>query len=250
MPFAALTLAGCGEDVPERAGTLDEPSANASTETSVASGDDDAPESEDSGEQTGHDFGRAGRQLTKVEAKEALPGVQVLPAGWSVDPESTLTGPDEDDAEDKITPARCKAVFDGLDDITDENPAAESGVTFTAGMLGPFLGVEITSQTEPIPGERLSAMLKALSKCPTFSVDDGTSVAKFQASALSFPNLGEESAALRLQASSDGMTFGLDMVAIRVGHNFVSVSQMNVGGAGSVKPLQKAARATMTSLSE
>jgi hypothetical protein len=228
-----MALTGCAENVPTRAGTIDDPS-------STVDGEDSAGDERGDAEQAA-DLSRAGRKLSQKEAKKALPGVGLLPAGWSVDPENTLTGEDEDDSEDDtFRPERCAVVFNGLEDLEPDEAAADAGVTFTAGMLGPWLGVEISSFDDVVPQEQFTRVLQALGECPKFSVDDGESVARFQASALSFPNFGEESAALRLTGKAE--------VMIRTGHNVVSVSQMSLGGAAGIKPLQKAARATMANL--
>ena len=240
MAVCLIAVTGCAEDVPQRAGTLDDPSATAGTGDE---GNGTSAEKEET------DFSRAGRKLTKKEAKAALPAASILPAGWSVDPENTLNDEDEDDdSDDTYRPQRCAPVFDALDDSEDKKAAAEAGVTFTSGMLGPWLAVNISSYEDEVPEGSFEQVLTALSNCPTFSVDDGESVTKVQAAALSFPNFGEESAALRLNMKSEGMAFGMDVVMVRVGHNQVSVIQAGMGGTGSVKPLQKAAKATMANL--
>lgn len=236
----ALTLTSCGSETPQRAGTIDDPSATAD------SGSSNKRETDAKAEP---DTDAAGRQLSKAEAKAALPRVSSLPAGWSVDPENTLTGPDEDDsADDKITPERCAVIFEGLEELDAAKPTAEAGVTFTSSMLGPFLGVEISSYDEEVPDDRFGQLLSALGSCPKFTVDDGESATPFTVAALSFPNYGDESAAMRMSAASEGMQFAIDLVAIRVGHNIVSVSQMAVGGPAPIKPLQRAAEETMTNL--
>lgn len=93
LAVCAVTVTGCSEDPPQRAGTLDDPSATAA----AGADDDEAPSV--GGKDTNQDLSRAGRQLTQQEAKAALPVVSVLPAGWSVDPENTLTGEDGDDSD-------------------------------------------------------------------------------------------------------------------------------------------------------
>lgn len=106
---------------------------------------------------------------------------------------------------DQVTPARCQVIFDGSEDLDDaEDPVAEASVTYTAGMLGPFVGVKVLSFTNEIAEDRFDRVLDALSECPKFTIDDGQTVTPFRVSALSFPNYGQESAALRMSASSEG----------------------------------------------
>lgn len=236
---AVLTLTACGSEPPQRAGTIDDPSAT--SDPGAANGQENKGKEE---RETDH----AGRQLSKTEAKAALPRVSSLPAGWSVDPENTLTGADEDDSDDTITPERCAVIFEGLEELDAAEPTAKAGVTFTASMLGPFLGVELSSYDEEVPDDRFGKLLSALGSCPKFTVDDGESATPFTVSALSFPNYGDESAAMRMSAASEGMQFAIDLVAIRVGHNILSVSQMAVGGPAPIKPLQRTAKETMANL--
>lgn len=241
----ALMLTGCAsEEPPRRAGTVEPAEAgqdDPATDGSAGGGEAQS-RSEDRLE-------AAGRELTKQEARAALPSVRVLPAGWSVDPENTMNSDEDDGSSDTVTPERCQVVFDAMETLDEEEPAAKAGVTFTGGMLGPFLGVSISSYAEEVPAEWFAQVLDGLSECPRFTLDDGESKTKFTVSALSFPNLGEESMALRMAAEAEGMPLALDLVAIRNGHNVVSVSQASLGGAASVKPMSKAARATMAALS-
>lgn len=240
---AVLALAGCGEDAPTQAGTIDDPSGAAgNSETSGRQADKGQEDA---------DLSAAGERLTKAQIKAAIPPVGVLPAGWSVDPEETLTGDDEnDESDDVVRPKRCAVVFESLDELDATEPAAEGGVTYMAGMLGPFLGVEISSYEDEVPDDQFAQVLGALGKCPKFSVDDGESVAKFQATSLSFPNYGEESLALRMTGTADDFAFAMDFVAIRVGHNIVGLTQMGIGGPAAIAPLKRAAKATMTNLNE
>lgn len=242
---AALLVSGCSEDVPTRASTLDDPAG-----TSGAEPEEDRQDGSVGAEQN-NDLAVAGEPLSKAEAKDVLPPVSVLPAGWSVDPDNTLTSEEgEDESDDVVTPKRCAVVFETLDELDKAEPVVEQGVTYTAGALGPFLGVEVSSFEGEVNDEQFSAVLKGLSECPKFTVDDGESVSQFTATALSFPNYGEESLALRMTGTADAFAFGMDYVGIRVGHNLVAVTQMGIGGPAPIKPLKKAAQVTMRNLTE
>lgn len=236
---AALTLAGCSDSPPDRAGTVGESSADTGE-----SAPEESPETEEV------ELDSVGRELTNEEAKAALPPASALPTGWSVDPESTLTDGSESDAEPEgtIEPAKCQAIMDDLSEEQDQEPTGEASTTYTAGMLGPFLGVEINSFADEVPEDSFKKVLDALSTCSEItSTEDGTTTT-FKISSLSFPNLGEESAAIRMAGESEGMAVGLDMVVIRAGHNIVTLSQASVGGAADSDALEKAARATVTNM--
>jgi hypothetical protein len=138
-----------------------------------------------------------------------------MPTGWSVDPDNTL-GDDGTNSDEVIRPARCDDLFNGLGDLT-EDPTATSDVTFTAGALGPFLGVEVSSMPKEVPDDALSEVLKVLDSCPTFKLDDGNEVSTLTASPLSFPNLGDESVAVRFNVTSASADFGFDLIGIGSG---------------------------------
>lgn len=238
---ASVTLAGCGSDSPpDRAGTVEESSAD--TEQSA---------SEKSSETEEVELDTVGQELTNEEAKAALPPVSALPTGWSVDPENTLNDDSESDAEPEgtIEPAECQTIMDDLSEEQDQEPTAEASQTYTAGMLGPFLGVEIDSFADKVPEDSFKKILDALSTCPEITSTEDGSTTTFTISSLSFPNLGEESAAIRMSGTADEMAIGIDMVVIRAGHNLVTLSQATVGGAtGSSDALEKVARTTVTNM--
>lgn len=232
------TLAGCSDAPPERAGTVEEPSGAA--DPAAGSTDETSEEVE---------LDAVGRELTDAQAKAALPAVSALPTGWSVDPENSLNDESDGDSTATIEPAECQAIMDDLGDESDDEPTGKASRTYTAGMLGPFMGVEISSYADEVPDDVFKKTLDALTACPELtSTEDGVATT-FTTSSLSFPNLGEESAAIRMAATSDGMPVGLDMVFIRAGHTIVSVSTATVGaGAGSADAMEKVARATVANL--
>ncbi len=233
-------VAGCGESPPERAGTVNE-----------NSGDADQQSAEE-GEQTEDvELDAVGREVTNEEAEAALPQVSSLPTGWSVDPENSLNDDEDDEGESEATiePAECKDIMGGLADDEKDEPTGEASRTYSAGMLGPFMGVEISSFADEVPDDSFSKVLDALSACPEFTSTEDGEATTFKTSSLSFPNLGEESAAIRMSATTEEMPVGLDFVFIRAGHNIVTISHATVGaGGGSGDALEKLARATVANL--
>lgn len=239
MAAALVSLmTGCSESPPERAGTVNESSADAQQES--ANEDEQTEDVE---------LDAVGRELTDEEAESALPQVSSLPTGWSVDPEDSLNDDSEDDSEAKIEPEKCQDIMGDLEDDQEDEPTSKASRTYSAGMMGPFMGVEISSFADKVPDDSFSKVLDALSACPEFtSTEDGESTT-FKTSSLSFPNLGEESAAIRMSATTAEMPVGLDFVFIRAGHNIVTISHATVGaGGGSGDALEKLARATVANL--
>lgn len=215
--IAALALAGCGgEDRPERAGTVEESSGGASESSQTS-------ESSDSSEV---DVDAVGRTLEDKEAEAALPDVSSLPTGWGIDTETS----DDDEFEGKVKPAKCEALMDGLSESWDEEPAGEAEKSYTAGQMGPFMEVGIKSYGKEYPEDVFGKFLKAFESCPEFTtVEDGESTT-FKVSSMSFPNLAEETVAIRMAAESEGIPIGADLVAIRAGHNVVSLTHSSLGG--------------------
>lgn len=235
-------LVGCSESPPERAGTVNESSAtDADTDGSSTS----AAEAEEV------ELDAVGRELTTDEAKAALPQVSSLPTGWSVDADNSLNDDSDEDSKATIEPAKCQALQDGMAEYREKQgePSAQASRTYTGGGLGPFMGVEISSFADEIPDDMLKKSLDALSACPEFtSTEDGQSTT-FKTSSLSFPNLGDESVAFRMNAESDGMPIEMTFVYIRAGHNGIAVSHAAVGAAsGAAEDVEKLARATVANL--
>lgn len=243
---AALALSGCGsDDPPERAGTVEE-STSADSSTSEAA-DQETPSKPDV------DLDGIGRVLTDEEAEAALPAVSSLPTGWSVDDSDDGAEDDADDLpdDDEIEPAECKAIMEDMEDAWDEDPVGEADRDYMAGMLGPFMNVEINSFEEEVPEEAFGEVLTALETCKEFtSTEDGVATT-FTVSPLSFPNYGEESAAVRLSAESEGTAIALDLVMVRAGHNALNFIHMSLGGAAdSAEALEQLAAETIAALEE
>lgn len=229
---AAIALAGCGgEDPPERAGTVEESSGGTSGTT--ASSD--------------VELHAVGRTLDDDEAEAALPDVSSLPTGWSVD---TDTSDDSDDeSEGKVKPAECEAILEDVSDGWNEEPTGEAEQAYAAGGMGPFMEVGISSFDKEYPEDAFGELLEAFEDCPEFtSVEDGDSTT-FKVSSLSFPNLGEETAAVRMAAESDGIPIGVDLVVIRAGHTVISLAHSSIGGdSGSATVLEKTASEVVQNL--
>lgn len=231
-----IALTACSDNPADEAVTLDD-----AEETSEAGGildKEDEPEV---------DLDGAGRLLTADEAEAALPTMQQMPKGWSRDPDNE--DDDDDEMGDDVEPERCQAVFDALE-TDDEDPAVSAERAFEQDDFGPFVTVEVQSYDEELPDGRFGDVVDVLEDCPEWtSTDDEGTKTEFQASGLDFPNLGEESLALALEATSEGWPFTMDMVIIRAGHNLVTAMHMAIGGKSDAELLEQVARTTMENLS-
>jgi hypothetical protein len=229
---AALLLAGCsngGED--DRAETVDGKAAGSGTGSSP-NGIGSTPSAEDDVAPT----------LTQRQTAQVLPAASDLPSGWSV----KRVRPDGD-GDDKIRPAKCDALFSGLDDHA--KPAGEAEAQYSTGSsVGPMVSVNVESDDEAM-APKLSPLLDALETCPKFtstSADDGSKTT-FSVSPLSFPSLGERSVAVRLAGKSSGFNLVVDIVLVAEGHTGITISAGGLA-ALSAKQLQTFAKASVDNL--
>jgi hypothetical protein len=218
-----LSLVGCS-GAPQRADTLPlavEPSQSltATAKTPVA-----APVDVE-----------ASGKLTTAQAKKALLTLEDMPTGWARE----KPAPDSDDP--LVTPDRCSGILNALH--KQGKPLARANASFNAGGFGPQLEESVTSWPKsqlPI----LEELTDAFRQCPQFTSTskDGSS-ATFQASGLSFPNVGDRTLALRLKAKSDGIDFVLDLIYIAKGNNGITlvVSGLQPLGGATLESLARKA---------
>lgn len=198
----STTFTACGEERADDALTIED----GNDERKKGAGERDAP---------GIEVNGAGRLLTQAEIEAALPTVQDMPTGWTRDKENE----EDDDSEDdeKVTPVRCEEIMGEAED--DEDAVAEATRAFKADDFGPFLTVEVSSYDAEVPDDALDEVADALSKCKKFTmVDAEGSKTKVVAESLSFPNLGDETFAVRMKMDTEFLPAALDLVMVRVGH--------------------------------
>lgn len=164
-----------------------------------------------------------GKQLTQAQIDKALLTVDDMPSGWAVSEQEEEE--EEADEDEVIEPEKCAEVLDAFEASTDEEPAAEGDIDFSNG--GPF-GMQLThtieSHEEPLAGDQLVKVADALEACPEFTFTDAEgTVTKVKASAMSFPNLGDETLALSFDMEVDEFEITMSVVTVAIGHNTVSV---------------------------
>ena len=109
--------------------------------------------------------------------------------------------------------------------------------------------MSIASYEEALEPGRLQAAADALSTCPDFSVEDPEQTVDFSAAALSFPNLGNETLAIRLAGDVDDFAVTADQVLVVVGANVVSLTAISLLD-NDPAALEAAARAAVDGLAE
>lgn len=168
-------------------------------------------------------------EVTEAQLQAALMAQGDMPAGWNVEPPE----PDEDDSTGG---EECKE-FERLEKALDDAPNAE--VSFTKADLGPFFSEAIgAAPSESEAATLLQEYGSVLSSCPSFTItdDDGTK-SQARITSLTFPSIGDGTAAFRMTMSFEGGTYTLDTVIVRVRRYlvlFVGTSIKTRVGGGSI----------------
>ena len=227
--MAVLAITGCSS-APERASTIGGSTASGAVTQEQTS---EAPKPKG-----------AGDRLSRAQAKSALLTVSDLPTGWA----SEKSKPDKKSSS-KIEPASCQKMFDELSAKTEGKKAkVKEKATFSqGGMLGANLETEVSSFDTEVQSDRIKNIVAALTKCADITSTENGKKAEIQMSALSFPNLGDQTLAMRMKVKTQGISGVADVVLVSVGHNVVSF--MTAGLQPIPGPeLEKIARAGVTKL--
>lgn len=218
IPLLAVALLGACGDSPERAVTVGQTTAaNEPVEETSA-----PPKPKG-----------AGDELSSNQVKVALLTVADMPTGWS-------SAPNEEDAEDTkdtMEPASCQAMFDKMDaDKAAKEAKAKAQASFSAGgALGTQLTMEVSSFEDDGQGDKVEDVAAALSQCSAITSTDASGTkTEMELAGLSFPNLGDQTLAMRMNAKSDGIAVVADLVVVAAGHNIVTFT------AAGLQPMQGA----------
>ena len=164
----ALVSGACGggEEPAERADTVDD---TAQGETAGDQNDDAA-----SGD---------------VDVEEALLTLEDLPTGWT-------TSPDAGEADEGA------AQFCAGLDMSDDEPDAEAEASFQRSEMGPFVSHVVGRFDGGEAEKRFAELREAIDECGEFdTTDEDGNTLTGRLSAVSFPEVGEESLAVRLSGT-------------------------------------------------
>jgi uncharacterized protein YceK len=145
-------------------------------------------------------------QLTEADLAALLLDTADLPPGWAAEDSSP---DDDDDSGDIACPAG-----QGIDEV--EGPEAEA--EFSKGQLGPFALQSVIAPDDAELG--MVQTVESLDLCigSTWDVpDEDGSITTLTMSALSAPQVGDESAGYRLIGQRADGNFTMDVVVVRVG---------------------------------
>lgn len=168
-------------------------------------------------------------EVTEAQLEAALVAQGDLPAGWNVEP------PDPDD-DDSMGGEECQE-FERLEKALDDAPNAE--VSFSKADLGPFFSEAIgAAPSEAEAAALLQEYGTVLSACPSFTItDDEGTKSQVRITSLTFPSIGDGTAAFRMTMSFQGGTYTLDTVIVRIRRYlalFVGTSIKTRVGGGSI----------------
>lgn len=177
--------------------------------------------------------------LGDEQIKDALLSLDDMPSGWSIDDSE-----DEDDADTETSsddPA-CNALMGAFEGDEDE-AFGEGDVSFTQSEFGPFLSQAIASQEGDAIEKTMGELRQAFETCTSFTdtESDGTKTT-FKVSEMSFPDLGDETLAVKLAGDADGFSFTAPLVVTRVDQNVILLVSISIGQPMPGEDLESIAR--------
>jgi hypothetical protein len=129
-------------------------------------------------------------------------------------------------------------------------------VQFAGGQAGPFLFEQLVSYSDDGAQRAYNAAKELFASCTAWDAveDDGTTTS-YTTSALSFPQIGDETLALRLSGDADVASVVLDIVIVRQGDIICIVAgagSTSILGVTSVEPadLEATARAAVAKVAD
>ncbi len=158
----------------------------------ACSGEDDPAERADTVDdaaevETGSD-GTEENAAGDVDVEQALLTLEDMPTGWTTSPDAG--------EEDEGAAEFC----DGLD-ITDDEPDAEAEASFEGSEMGPFVSNAV-ARFDGGGATRFAQLRQAIDGCGDFdTTDEEGNTLTGRLSAVSFPEFGEESLAVRLSGT-------------------------------------------------
>lgn len=188
--------------------------------------------------------------LTEDQLEQALPGEDDLPEGFSVDPESSDDGPDD---EASAYPASCLDVrLAGTSGKELKTHLQAKATQAFIGEQGGSLTVAISTHDTSVPDQLFDDAGAAQSQCGTFELIDKTGTSSWKLDRVAFPQIGDRTYSTRVQSTTDGDIFKGGVVQIAGasrGTNLVYVVYAS-GPASKYDPeaVEKVTRATIDNL--
>ncbi len=195
----------------------------------------------------------AAKVPTAEDLKKALLAVSDMPTGYAARPEKTPGGGGTPTPQDSSSVAgpnpECNRLFN---EFGDEGSAKVEQASVTAefekAATGPFVRQTLESYRDAAALQKdMSLVREAVDKCGEFTVKDEDAEAKVKIANASFPKLGDDTAAFKLEATvaSGGRKVTLSgyMVAVRVGNVVSTITSFGLPSvdAGEIEQITRKA---------
>lgn len=197
----------------------------------------------------------AGRLMEQAALQSALPTSGEIGDSWRADDDGA-TSKAEVEHFDPTHCAQLARTGPGWDEVADtEHARAGAAYAQEGTSTTDFISVSIASHETIAPDELYDRAGDAVADCASFKLrHDRETWLEYQTSPLSFPVLGDRTLAYRFtfEAPTERgpRTVRLDIVAIKLGHNSVSVSHVSMDDPPDPAVTERAVRTTLTKLEQ
>lgn len=183
--------------------------------------------------------------LTDAQVKEALLTVDDMPSGWTVSPDDDED--DDSDSETDATSPECKKLAAVMDEDDTSESFGEGEIEFQESEFGPFLSESVSSEEGDEVEKSMNSFREAFETCDSFTQTDDEGVkTEFKISDMSFPDLGDDTIALKMSAEAMGIPVDIPLVVVRVDQNVILLASVGLGEGMSSADLEKVARTAVT----
>jgi hypothetical protein len=191
----------------------------------------------------------AAKVPTADELKKGLLALSDLPAGYSASPEETPSGGDTSEPNDSssvtATSRECNQLFNefGNEGNATQEEASVSADFEKSSTTGPFIKETLESYRDAAALQKdMTQVRDAVDKCGEFTVKEQGGDVRVKIANASFPKLGDETAAFKLEATVTAqgkrLTLGGYLVAVRVGNVVSTIISFGLPSADAAETEQ------------
>ncbi|MDA8297412.1 MAG: hypothetical protein M0004_12650 [Actinomycetota bacterium] len=152
------------------------------------------------------------RKPTVTDVKPMLLSVDQMPAGWSV----TSTG-GGGSATGCVTPR-----------LRGSKPYSTGSVAYQQGSGPPEIEERLAAYSGPL-AKKFAKVVSTLAACRALTMPNGKRKVHAQLGQMSFPKMGNQSAAFALTASVRGINLGADILMVRKGQIVLLLMELDLG---------------------
>jgi hypothetical protein len=197
---------------------------------------------------TGASPSPAAKVPTADELKKGLLALSDLPAGYSASPEETPSGGGTSEPNDSssvtATSRECNQLFNEFGNAGNATKEEASvSADFEKSSTGPFIKETLESYRDAAALQKdMTQVRDAVDKCGEFTVKEQGGAVRVKIANASFPKLGDETAAFKLEATVTAqgkqLTLGGYLVAVRVGNVVSTIISFGLPSADAAETEQ------------